>query len=59
MTKPKPLGFGFEYREKAEAHAGPRDSNPKASRMEKIGKLGLRVEVASVAINREIPNGSK
>jgi hypothetical protein len=55
MTKPKPLGSGFVYREKAEAHAGLRDSYPFACSTENIGKSGFRVEVASVAINREIP----
>jgi hypothetical protein len=58
MTKPKPFGSGSVYREKAEAHAGLRDSNPFACSTENIGKLSFRVEVASVAINREIPHGS-
>lgn len=59
MTKPKPLGSGFVYREKAEAHAGLRDSYPFACSTENIGKSGFRVEVASEAINREIPHGSQ
>jgi hypothetical protein len=48
ISKPEPFGPGFEYREKAEAHAGQRDSNPLVCSKINMGNLSFKVEVASV-----------